>query len=58
MHYEITVTNGSVELKVTQNDTVLYQNTYTLAVTPVSVGILNGWNAGYTYVKNIKVKSL
>ena len=58
MHYEITVSNGSVTLTVTYNDTTLYTNTYTLAVTPVKVGVLTGWSQGYTYVKNIKVKPL
>ena len=58
VHYEITVQNGSVNLKATHNDTVLYQNTYTLAISPIKVGVLTGWGAGYTYVKNIKVKSL
>lgn len=58
VHYEITVENGSIALKVTQNDTVLYQNTYTLAVNPVKVGVVTGWSTGHSYVKNIKVKAL
>ena len=58
VHYEVTVENGSIALKVTRNDTVLYQNTYTLAVNPVKVGVVTGWSTGHSYVKNIKVKAL
>ena len=57
-HYEVTVNSTSISLKVTYNGTTLYENTYTLAVTPVKVGVLTGWGYGYTYVKNIKVKPL
>lgn len=58
LHYEITVDNGSISLKASREDTVMYQNTYTMAVTASKIGVLTGWNAGYTYVKNIKVKPL
>lgn len=58
LHYEITVNNNSISLKVTYNDTVLYQNTYTMAVSATKIGVLTGWEVGYSYVRNIKVKAL
>ena len=58
LHYEITVNNNSISLKVTYNNTVLYQNTYTMAVSATKIGVLTGWEVGYSYVRNIKVKAL